>query len=74
MSEPVAVELEAGKEYHYCTCGRSGDKALCDGSHKGTGMTPTAFSVDESKTYYICTCKKSANEPFCDGTHTKDAC
>jgi len=34
MAEPVRVNLEAGKEHHYCTCGKSKDSVLCDGSHK----------------------------------------
>jgi CDGSH-type Zn-finger protein len=71
MAEPVRVNLEAGKEYHYCTCGKSKDSVLCDGSHKGTEFTPMAFSVEESKEYYLCTCQKSKNQPFCDGSHTK---
>ena len=71
MSQPVQMNLEADKEYHYCTCGKSKDGVLCDGSHKGTDFTPTAFSVKESKEYYLCSCKKSDNEPFCDGAHTK---
>jgi CDGSH-type Zn-finger protein len=71
MSGPVAANLEAGKEYYYCTCGKSKDGAFCDGSHKGCGFSPMKFSVEESKEYHICTCKKSSNEPFCDGSHTK---
>jgi CDGSH-type Zn-finger protein len=69
MAQPVKVSLEAGKSYHYCTCGKSSDGVLCDGAHKGSGFTPKAFSVKQSKDYYLCSCKKSANEPFCDGSH-----
>lgn len=71
MAEPVKVYLESGKEYHYCTCGKSDDSVLCDGSHEGTEFIPMAFHVQESKEYYLCACKKSKNQPFCDGSHTK---
>jgi len=71
MATPIKVNLEANKEYYYCTCGKSEDKVLCNGSHQGTTFEPKVFSVKESKDYYLCPCKESANEPFCDGAHTK---
>ncbi|MCB1736689.1 MAG: CDGSH iron-sulfur domain-containing protein [Gammaproteobacteria bacterium] len=76
MSEPVIakkgpyiVELEAGKTYYWCSCGRSASQPFCDGSHKGTEFSPQAFSVEESRKAGLCGCKHSANPPFCDGTH-----
>lgn len=78
MSEPIiaqkspyAVEVEASKTYFWCACGRSAKQPFCDGSHKGTGLTPMKFEATESKTVYFCGCKHSANKPFCDGTHAK---
>ena len=68
---PIEVQLEAGKQYYWCTCGRSQSQPFCDGSHKGTEFTPRAFSVDISKSAWLCTCKKTGNPPFCDGTHNK---
>ncbi|HLN25507.1 MAG TPA: CDGSH iron-sulfur domain-containing protein [Patescibacteria group bacterium] len=69
QTSPIAVELEAGKTYYYCTCGRSAGQPFCDGSHKGTEFTPKAFTADETKTAYLCGCKQSKGEPFCDGSH-----
>jgi len=69
MMRPVKVSLEAGKDYYFCTCGKSANGVLCNGSHKGSQFTPTLFSVEESKDYHLCACKKSANIPFCDGSH-----
>jgi CDGSH-type Zn-finger protein len=69
MAVPVKIELQAGVEYHFCECGRSKNKVLCDGSHAGTSFVPTAFKVGESKEYYLCSCKNSKNKPFCDGSH-----
>ncbi len=67
--EPIMIDLEAGKEYHFCTCGKSETQPFCNGSHKGTGFTPMPFSVDKDQKAALCQCKNSANLPFCDGTH-----
>jgi len=67
---PAGVDLERGKEYHFCTCGRSADGVFCNGSHKTTACTPMVFTVEKSKPYHLCRCKSSKNLPFCDGTHS----
>ena len=69
MSSPNKVILEAGKNYLYCTCGKSSDQTFCDGAHKGTDFKPLKFSVEEIGTYSICRCKKTKNPPYCDGSH-----
>ncbi len=69
QKEPIAVDLEAGKTYHWCACGLSANQPFCDGSHKDTGLEPLTFTADESKTAYLCACKQSAGKPFCDGSH-----
>ncbi len=68
---PIEVKLEAGRQYYWCTCGRSNSQPFCDGSHKGTEFTPLAINADTDKTVWLCTCKKTANKPYCDGTHSK---
>ncbi|MFT6942506.1 MAG: glutamate synthase domain-containing protein 2/CDGSH-type Zn-finger protein [Nitriliruptoraceae bacterium] len=68
---PTGVEVEAGKTYHWCQCGRSQNQPFCDGSHAGTGMTPLAFTAEATETAYLCRCKASGNKPFCDGSHAK---
>jgi glutamate synthase domain-containing protein 2/CDGSH-type Zn-finger protein len=66
---PQAVELEAGKSYAWCRCGRSGTQPFCDGSHRGTVLTPLSFTAEKSGQMALCRCKASGNAPFCDGTH-----
>ena len=66
---PIKVDLEAGKDYWYCTCGLSLAQPFCDGHHKGTGISPLKFSVEKTGPAWLCQCKQTANQPFCDGTH-----
>jgi CDGSH-type Zn-finger protein len=66
---PYQVELDEGKPYFYCRCGRSKKQPFCDGSHKGTSFEPLRFVVDHTGTFNICGCKGTDDEPFCDGTH-----
>ena len=66
---PGMVDLEEGKQYTWCRCGRSAGQPFCDGSHRGTGITPLSFTAEESGPAALCRCKASAAAPFCDGTH-----
>lgn len=66
---PFVVELEEGKEYYWCACGKSKKQPYCDGSHHGTEFQPMNFKAKQSGTHYLCGCKQSKNPPFCDGTH-----
>jgi CDGSH-type Zn-finger protein len=68
---PYGVDVEKGKTYYWCACGRSKNQPYCDGSHQGTGIEPVAFTAEETEKAWLCGCKKSANPPFCDGTHNK---
>ena len=68
---PMPVEVEEGKNYFWCSCGKSANQPFCDGSHKDTEMTPITFIAPASKKVFFCGCKKSAKSPLCDGTHSK---
>lgn len=70
-AKPTPVELKAGEEYYYCTCGKSANQPFCDGSHKGTGFAPKAFVAEEDGEAWLCQCKQTGNAPFCDGSHNK---
>jgi CDGSH-type Zn-finger protein len=69
QKSPYAVDVEAGKKYFWCACGRSRKQPFCDGSHKGTGLSPVAFEAPASKKLFFCGCKQTRNQPLCDGTH-----
>lgn len=66
---PYRVDVEEGKRYAWCACGRSEKQPFCDGSHKAVGLAPQAFIAEKSGPVYLCGCKASGNKPFCDGTH-----
>ena len=71
QKNPYAVEVEAGKEYHWCACGQSKNQPFCDGSHHVTDFVPKAFTPKESGKAYLCGCKHTNNQPYCDGSHAK---
>lgn len=66
---PFSVDVEAGKTYFWCSCGKSAKQPFCDGSHQDTEFLPMKFDAPESKTVYFCGCKVSKAQPLCDGSH-----
>ena len=66
---PFAVDVEKGKDYWWCSCGKSKSQPFCDGSHKGSEFTPVKYIAEESKTVYFCGCKHSANGAGGEGSH-----
>lgn len=71
QTSPYAVDIEAGKSYWWCSCGKSSKQPFCDGSHQGSSFTPVEYKADETKTAYFCGCKQSGNGVMCDGAHQK---
>lgn len=65
------VEVEAGKSYWWCSCGKSAKQPFCDGSHKGSAFRPMEFKAEESGVVSFCGCKHSAKQPRCDGAHNR---
>ncbi len=69
QTSPISVEVEEGKSYFWCACGRSKNQPFCDGSHKGTSFTPLKYEAEKTTKAYFCCCKHTQNAPMCDGTH-----
>jgi CDGSH-type Zn-finger protein len=66
---PFGVEVEEGKRYFWCACGRSQTQPFCDGSHEVTDLRPVPFRAEKTGKVWLCGCKQTGNRPFCDGTH-----
>lgn len=70
QSSPYGVEVEEGKTYAWCSCGKSANQPFCDGSHDGTSFKPLPFKADKTGMVFFCGCKKTKDAPLCDGSHT----
>ena len=68
---PYAVEVEEGKTYYWCACGRSKNQPFCDGSHRVTQFQPVAYTAEKTGKVFFCGCKRSLKKPVCDGSHNK---
>jgi len=68
-TEPIAVDVEEGKMYWWCACGRSANQPFCDGSHTDTDFIPQGWEAPKTGKVFLCTCKRTGKAPLCDGTH-----
>ena len=71
QTAPYATDVEEGKTYFWCACGLSQNQPFCDGSHKGSDLSPVKYTAETSKKVFFCGCKASAKSPLCDGSHAK---
>ena len=68
---PFPVQVEEGKSYSWCTCGKSEKQPFCDGAHKGTDFLPLRYKAAETTKVFFCGCKHGKNGALCDGSHSK---
>jgi CDGSH-type Zn-finger protein len=66
---PYRVEVQAGKSYWWCACGKSARQPFCDGSHKGSSFTPVEYKAQADGPAWFCGCKHSATPQLCDSSH-----
>lgn len=71
QKSPLPTEVEEGKTYFWCACGKSAKQPFCDGSHKGTEFNPVKYTAEKTGKVFFCGCKHSAKSSLCDGTHLK---
>ncbi|MBL8734368.1 MAG: CDGSH iron-sulfur domain-containing protein [Planctomycetes bacterium] len=67
---PYVVDCAAGK-YAWCRCEKSSNYPYCDGSHRGTDVTPIKVVLESDRKVAWCACGKSGNKPYCDGSHAR---
>lgn len=66
---PYYVDVEEGKTYFWCPCGKSSKDPFCDGSHKGGPFKPVKWVAEKSENVELCGCKRTKSPPYCDGSH-----
>ena len=63
-NSPYSINVEEGKSYYWCSCGKSANQPFCDGSHKGSEFVPLKFEANTSKAVFFCGCKETENAPL----------
>ena len=58
----IAVNVEEGKSYYWCSCGKSSRQPFCDGSHKDTEFNPITYKAEVTKKMFFCACKQTINQ------------
>ena len=71
QKSPVPADVEEGKTYFWCACGKSANQPFCDGSHGGTGFAPVKYTAEKTGKVFFCGCKHTGNQPVCDGSHSR---
>jgi CDGSH-type Zn-finger protein len=66
---PYGVDVEVGKSYWWCACGKSQKQPFCDGSHKGGAFAPVEYRAAATGKVWFCGCKHTHKQPLCDGSH-----
>ncbi|MBL8727091.1 MAG: CDGSH iron-sulfur domain-containing protein [Planctomycetes bacterium] len=65
---PFVDDCAAGK-HAWCRCGGSATYPYCDGTHRGSDVSPVKIVLDKPTTVVWCACGSTGNPPFCDGSH-----
>ena len=60
----IAVDVEQGKSYYWCSCGKSSKQPFCDGSHKGTEFNTFVYKAELTKIFFFTLVNKLINNPF----------
>jgi CDGSH-type Zn-finger protein len=69
-TQPYFLNLEAGKTYHWCKCGKAEGVLVDPETHVCGTFPPVAFTVEEGGYRRpLCGCRYSKTKPFCDGSH-----
>jgi CDGSH-type Zn-finger protein len=69
ICEPIAVTVEPGKVYSWCSCGLTEKSPFCDNNHRkveGTPFKSVKVMFDKPEEIWFCQCKQTSTPPFCD--------
>ncbi|KTD24296.1 glutamate synthetase [Legionella lansingensis] len=68
---PIPYEVEEGKTYYWCGCGKSKNQPLCDQSQSDCEEQCVPYKAILTETVYFCGCKETRDPPLCDGSHAR---
>ena len=68
---PSPVEVPAALFFGWGGGAPPATQPFCDGSHKGSGISPLKYHAEQSDTLYFCGCKHTQTPPCCDGSHNR---
>lgn len=68
QSQSYPLNVQAGRRYLLCQCGRSHKKPLCDGAHAGSGKLPCFYTAPATAPVKVCCCYRTSTRPLCDGS------
>ena len=57
---PIAFDVEEGKIYYWCSCGKSKTQPFCDQGCKEA----VSYQAEATETVYFCACKETKDPPF----------
>ena len=60
----IAVDVEEGKSYYWCSCGKSSKQPFCDGSHKGQNLILLPIKLKQQKKCFFVLVNKLTINPF----------
>ena len=60
---PFPTEVEAGKSYFWCACGKSSKQPFCDGSHSGTEFSPVKYTAERDGRVFFVVARVQARFP-----------
>ncbi|HHF7348538.1 TPA: CDGSH iron-sulfur domain-containing protein [Legionella feeleii] len=66
---PIPCDVEQGKTYFWCGCGKSKKQPFCDRKDCGDKCVPYRAILTE--TIFFCGCKQTKEPPLCDGSHAQ---
>ena len=55
----IAVNVEEGKSYYWCSCGKSSKQPFCDSSHKRSEFNPIVYKAEATKKMFFCACNQT---------------
>ena len=54
----IGINVEKGKSYYWCSCGKSSKQPFCDSSHKGSEFNPAIYKAEETKKIFFALANK----------------